>query len=221
LRGPLLFVFRFGTGVLSLSLRGSFRAVLLIAMSVLMLTDGSGAGGGAALERREDERYPVDGDAEVTVLSGGSGAVLLRGRIKNVSQSGCYVETSALRRLAPGTPVDLLFVVRGWLVSAKADSRFSRSKIGMGFRFVTMDQDNRAKLDRFVATVRVRGEDLVLRREPASGNDVVRSKRSEQAEADGVASAALGPSQEKEKLGGPGVNSSRPRNWMEGVRRRR
>jgi hypothetical protein len=154
-------------------LRESFGAVLLIAMSVLMLTDGSGAtlagaGGGSASERRGDERYPVDGDAEVTVLSGGSGAVLLRGRIKNVSQSGCYVETSALRKLAPGTAVDLLFVVRGWLVSAKADSRFSRSKVGMGFRFVAMDMENRSKLDRFVNMVRVRGEDLVLRKGPVA-----------------------------------------------------
>jgi hypothetical protein len=178
-------------------LRESFGAVLLIAMSVLMLTDGSGAtlagaGGGSASERRGDERYPVDGDAEVTVLSGGSGAVLLRGRIKNVSQSGCYVETSALRKLAAGTRVDLLFVVRGWLVSAKADSRFSRSKVGMGFRFVEMDTENRSKLDRFVNMVRVRGEDLVLRKGPV----------------------AEVPEVVEEKAAGSG-------SWLDGVRRRR
>ena len=194
-----------------------------------MLTDGSGAtlagaGGGAAPERRGDERYPVDGDAEVTVLSGGSGAVLLRGRIKNVSQSGCYVETSALRKLAAGTRVDLLFVVRGWLVSAKADSRFSRSKIGMGFRFVTMDKDNQAKLDRFVATVRVRGEDLVLQREPAvAEDDVVRAKRSERIEAVGEGDNAGSVASELQEVSAEGLeaNPSRPRNWMEGVRRRR
>jgi len=202
-----------------------------------MLTDGSDRLGAkeklveiadaveaAVSERRVDERYPVDGDAEVTVLSGGSGAVLLRGRIKNISASGCYVETIALRRLAPGTPVDLLFVVRGWLVSAKADSRFSRSKIGMGFRFVTMDKDNQAKLDRFVATVRVRGEDLVLQREPAvAEDDVVRAKRSERIEAVGEGDNAGSVASELQEVSAEGLeaNPSRPRNWMEGVRRRR
>src|ERR1700734_1498629 len=61
-------------------------------------------------DQRQDERYVVHGDAEIFVTGGTS---MFRGRILNISVSGCYVQTVAWARPAPGTLVELLFVVKG------------------------------------------------------------------------------------------------------------
>src|ERR1700722_3411294 len=61
------------------------------------------------VERRRDERYAVHGDAEIVVTGGMS---MFRGRIVNISTSGCYVQTVAWIRLPAGTSVELVFVVK-------------------------------------------------------------------------------------------------------------
>jgi hypothetical protein len=105
--------------------------------------------GGA--ERRRDERYAVHGDAEILVTGGMS---MFRGRIVNISCSGCYVQTVAWVRLPPRTPVELVFVVKGHAVRARAEACYSESKIGLGLRFVVMEESMQRRLDSVLAGLR-------------------------------------------------------------------
>jgi len=102
-------------------------------------------------DQRRGVRYTVHGDAEVFVTRGMS---MFRGRIVNISSSGCYVQTVARVRLAPGTLVELVFVVKGHVVRARAEARFSESKIGLGLHFVTMDEQMQRRLDGVLAGLR-------------------------------------------------------------------
>ena len=85
------------------------------------------------------ERYDVEGDAEVAASDG---SAVFRGRVLNISATGCFVGTVAYIRFTPGTAVDLVFHIDG-LDGAKqfqihAEARFSRPRIGLGFRFLRM-----------------------------------------------------------------------------------
>ena len=60
------------------------------------------------VERRLHTRYAVDAWAEVIVKDG---SMLFRGRVLDVSVGGCYIETEAKLKLAPGTPVEMVFRV--------------------------------------------------------------------------------------------------------------
>jgi hypothetical protein len=61
------------------------------------------ASGRRGADQRRGVRYAVHGDAEVFVTGGMS---MFRGRILNISPSGCYVQTVAWVRLAPGALVE-------------------------------------------------------------------------------------------------------------------
>jgi hypothetical protein len=83
-------------------------------------------------ERRQHERYAVDGMAEVLVLDG---TVLFRGRVLDISVAGCYIETKARLHLASGTPVEMVFRVKDVVFRLAATSRSARPGKGAGFRF--------------------------------------------------------------------------------------
>jgi PilZ domain len=102
-------------------------------------------------DQRRGVRYAVHGDAEVFVTGGMS---MFRGRIINISSSGCYVQTVAWVRLTPGALVELVFVVKGQVVRARAEARFSESKIGLGLRFVSMDEQMQRRLYGVLAALR-------------------------------------------------------------------
>jgi hypothetical protein len=102
-------------------------------------------------DQRRDERYAVHGDAEVLVTGG---TLMFRGRILNISASGCYVQTVAWARLAPRTLVELVFVVKGNVVRARAEACYSESKVGLGLRFVAMEDSMRRRLDSVLAGLR-------------------------------------------------------------------
>ncbi len=108
-------------------------------------------------EYRRDERYPVNGDAEVVVLGGTS---LFRGRIMDISVSGCYIQTLAWVRLKPETPVEILFAVDGKVVRALGASRYVKSKVGIGFRFLKMNEEMQRKLDELIDDARTRFMEL-------------------------------------------------------------
>lgn len=60
------------------------------------------------VNRRRHPRYPCEGHAEVCLPHGG---LLLRGRILNLSISGCFVECPVLN-LERGTSVEIFFSTR-------------------------------------------------------------------------------------------------------------
>jgi c-di-GMP-binding flagellar brake protein YcgR len=92
------------------------------------------------VERRQHTRYAVDAWAEVMVKDG---TMLFRGRVLDVSVGGCYIETEAKLKLAPGTPVEMVFRVNDRVFRCDASSRMIRTK-GAGFLFSNLD----AKLQR-------------------------------------------------------------------------
>jgi hypothetical protein len=111
-------------------------------------TSGEETSGGA--EQRNEERYPVVGDAEVFVLGGMS---MFRGRVLNISSSGCYVQTIAWAQLPPETTVEVLLVLQGNVVRALAEARYSESRVGLGLRFVCMELPMRRRLDTLLASL--------------------------------------------------------------------
>ena len=106
--------------------------------------------GGAALEgvveRRQHTRYSVDAWAEVMVKDG---TMLFRGRVLDVSLGGCYVETEARLRLAPGTPVEMVFRVNDVVLQCDAMCRMVRRR-GAGFLFVNQDAKMRGELEELI-----------------------------------------------------------------------
>jgi hypothetical protein len=95
------------------------------------------------VERRVHTRYAVDAWAEVLVKDG---TMLFRGRVLDVSVGGCYIETEAKLKLAPGTPVEMVFRLNDGVVRCDAMSRMIRTK-GAGFLFSNMDAKSRMELE--------------------------------------------------------------------------
>lgn len=105
-------------------------------------------------EFRVDERYEVDGDAEVVVKGGSLGTTLLRGSILDISSTGCYIQTIARVPIKPGTEVHIIFSVYGTTFRVEAVSRFAKTKIGIGFRFLEMAPVTRHRLHGVLADIR-------------------------------------------------------------------
>jgi hypothetical protein len=77
------------------------------------------------VDRREYTRYAVDAWAEVMVKDG---TMLFRGRVLDVSVGGCYIETEARLRLAPGTPVEIVFRAHDRVLKCDGTSRMVRTR---------------------------------------------------------------------------------------------
>jgi len=100
-----------------------------------------------SVDRREHMRYAVDAWAEVMVKDG---TMLFRGRVLDVSAGGCYIETEARLRLAPGTPVEIVFRAHDRVLKCDGTSRMVRTR-GAGFLFETMTPKVRAGLEGLIA----------------------------------------------------------------------
>ena len=98
------------------------------------------------VERRKHPRYSVDAWAEVMVKDG---TMLFRGRVLDVSVGGCYIETEARLRLAPGTPVEMVFRVNEEVFRCEATTRMVRTK-GAGFLFSTLGAKVQMDLERLI-----------------------------------------------------------------------
>ena len=98
------------------------------------------------IERRRHTRYAVDAWAEVMVKDG---RMLFRGRVLDLSVGGCYIETEAKLRLAPGTPVEMVFRLNDSVFRCDATSRMVRIK-GAGFLFERMDAATGMELERLI-----------------------------------------------------------------------
>ena len=99
------------------------------------------------VERRKHPRYAVDAWAEVMVQDG---RMLFRGRVLDISAGGCYIETEARLRLAPGTAVEIVFRVDDAVFRCDATSRMVRTR-GAGFLFSVMDAKSQMELEGLIA----------------------------------------------------------------------
>lgn len=95
------------------------------------------------VERRQHTRYAVDAWAEVLVKDG---TILFRGRVLDISVGGCYIETEARLKLAPGTLVEMVFRVGDTVFRCEAMSRMVRTR-GAGFLFVNQDAKMQCELN--------------------------------------------------------------------------
>jgi c-di-GMP-binding flagellar brake protein YcgR len=98
------------------------------------------------VERRQHTRYAVDAWAEVMVKDG---TMLFRGRVLDVSVGGCYIQTEAKLKLAPGTPVEMVFRVSDDVFRCEAMTRMVRTR-GAGFLFVNQNARMQRELERLI-----------------------------------------------------------------------
>jgi hypothetical protein len=108
----------------------------------------------AGEERREEERYRVDWEADIFIPER---TTMFRGRVVNLSQSGCYVQTVAWVRVPPTTVVELVFRLDGRWTRVEAEARYAQSRTGVGLRFLGLGQEMRLRLDGVLAELRAAG----------------------------------------------------------------
>ncbi len=81
--------------------------------------------------RRKHNRLSCDGFAEVMIPDS---SLMFRGRIRDLSPTGCYIETrAALPKLVVGAAAELFFTVNGRSVKALAEAKAIRPGAGVGF----------------------------------------------------------------------------------------
>jgi len=85
-------------------------------------------------EKRAHPRYGCEGHAEVFLPQGG---LLFRGRILNLSLTGCYIETPLLD-LERGTQVEVYFVTNQLQFRVLGNIAALRRKRGAGIVFVNL-----------------------------------------------------------------------------------
>lgn len=90
------------------------------------------------LNRRRHPRYLCEGTAEVMLPNGG---LLLRGRILDLSLSGCFIETPALN-LERGTHVEVCFVARRLKFRVAGRIAVLHRRRGAGIAFLNLSERN-------------------------------------------------------------------------------
>jgi PilZ domain len=94
-------------------------------------------------ERREEERYAVSWDAEIYIPER---TTMFRGRMVNISPSGCYIQTVAWVQVPPTTVVEVVFKLEGRLNRVQAEARYAQSRTGVGLRFLPLEEEVRRRL---------------------------------------------------------------------------
>ena len=87
-------------------------------------------------DRRRYERFEFDGFAEVISFHP---EVLFRGAVKDISLTGCYVETRARLNLKRFAEIELRFSANGQQLSALARVMDVRPGKGIGVEFIPGD----------------------------------------------------------------------------------
>jgi hypothetical protein len=83
-------------------------------------------------ERRRHERFPCEGRAEVAVFNPD---LLFRGEVKDISLTGCYIETRARLTLKRHAEIELRFSANGQHLSSLARVMDIRPGKGVGIEF--------------------------------------------------------------------------------------
>lgn len=98
-------------------------------------------------ERRRCTRFACQGFAEALVFHP---EILVRGEIRDISQTGCFVKTLAHLKLERATEVELRFVVNGSRHRIRARVAGVRPGRGMGLEFVLDDAKAKAALQELI-----------------------------------------------------------------------
>jgi len=98
-------------------------------------------------DKRRHPRYSCDGYAEVFLPHGG---LLFRGRISNLSVSGCFVETT-MANLERGTLVEVYFETNQLQFRVQGNIAEVRQKRGAGIAFVNVSPRRAAQIAALVS----------------------------------------------------------------------
>lgn len=94
-------------------------------------------------ERRGTQRYPCNGFAEALVPRSG---LLFRGKIRDISESGCFISTALRRSIELDRDVILRFALRDSQFEVQAKVSNVRKGEGFGLRFSLLDLKSRSRL---------------------------------------------------------------------------
>jgi c-di-GMP-binding flagellar brake protein YcgR len=113
-------------------------------------------------ERRKEPRHTVDGNAALTILNNG---VRLRGRILDISMSGCQFRTDDCFPMGIYSRAEIEFQLEGlpFRLACVTQSIHKRNRVGV--RFLEMSERKREQLTELVVEI----EEL-LAKERASSN---------------------------------------------------
>jgi hypothetical protein len=116
----------------------------------------------AVKERRQHERYACQGRAEVVVFHPD---LLFRGEVKDISLTGCYIETRARLNLKRHAEIELRFSANGQHLSSLARVMDIRPGKGVGIEFLPgdprLDREFRQLIERLSHTVSSKNESEV------------------------------------------------------------
>jgi PilZ domain len=98
-------------------------------------------------EKRRQERFPVDGPAEVVVADAG---IVFRGKTHDLSQRGCYIKSTAYLSAGVGAEVEVRFSVSDVHFRAPARVRLVKPGKGAGFEFLRVEQNVQKDLNSLI-----------------------------------------------------------------------
>ena len=98
-------------------------------------------------EKRRHPRYHCEGSAEVFLPQGG---MLFRGRILDLSASGCFIET-AMPNLERGTLVEVYFVTNQLQFRVQGNVAEVRHRRGAGIAFVNVSPRRAGQIESLIA----------------------------------------------------------------------
>ena len=104
----------------------------------------------AAGEKRRRERFPADGPAEVVVADAG---IVFRGKTHDLSQTGCYINSTGYLSAGVGAEVEVRFSVSDVHFRAAARVRLVRPGKGAGFEFLHVEQNVQNNLNSLIETL--------------------------------------------------------------------
>jgi hypothetical protein len=119
-------------------------------------TEGAAEAGppsGTALERPERRGFPrhaVDASATLTLVKGG---ISMRGRIVNLSQSGCRVRTDERFQVGIYTRIETEFHLNGIAFRLGGVSQAILNPNTIGIRFLEMSERKRDQLSELIAEI--------------------------------------------------------------------
>jgi PilZ domain len=131
--------------------------------SIVTVTESSCEGA----ERRDEERYAVSWEAEIFIPER---TTMFRGRVVNLSWSGCYVQTVAWVRVPPTTVVELVFKLEGRVTRVQAEARYAQSRTGVGLLFLSLEEETRRRLGSALAELATAASAGTERGEPGTAD---------------------------------------------------
>ncbi|WP_263382970.1 PilZ domain-containing protein [Granulicella arctica] len=107
----------------------------------------------AERDRRENQRFPVEGWAEVMTMDG---TMMLRGQITDISATGCFIESHGSFDLPMNSAVEMTFRIQGKEFRPEGVTRVVKSGEGAGFSFLKMNSKLELQIEALIKVLNAR-----------------------------------------------------------------